>query len=68
MKEDGSAEKKNYYFINLIMLEYVMDRANINELISFNYELLMKLKRNEMESEPNRWQKSLRSGGGKAMV
>lgn len=25
------------------MLEYVIDRANINELISFNYELLMEI-------------------------
>lgn len=25
------------------MLEYVIDRVNINELISFNYELLMKI-------------------------
>lgn len=39
-KWDGTFEeqKKTYYFINLLLLAYVMDRANINEIISFNYE------------------------------
>lgn len=63
--------KKNYFFINLIMLEYVMDRANINELISFNYELLMKLKRKETKWSQSRIagkEEEFGSGGRKAMV